>query len=445
MDKQTEFVLRTIEERDIRFIRLWFTDVLGILKSVSIAPAELEAAFDEGIGFDGSAIQGFTRVSEADMIARPDSGTFQVLPWRGETLGVARMFCDIALPDGSPSYADPRWVLKRTLEKAANMGFTFYTHPEIEFYLFKKKFKSGFKPVPIDDVGYFDHAPHGGGQDFRRTAISMLENMGISVEFSHHEGGPGQQEIDLRYADALTTADNIMTFRLVVKEVALEHGMQASFMPKPYAEYPGSGMHTHMSLFEGDRNAFYEPGKELQLSGVGRSFIAGLLRYAPEITAVTNQWVNSYKRLSGGYEAPNYVCWGSNNRSALVRVPMYKPQKGNSARVEYRALDSACNPYLALAMLLAAGLKGIEEDLPLPPGAEDDVWALSPGERRAMGLEPLPTSLNRAIQTMERSELAADTLGEHVFDFFLRNKRAEWQEYAQIVTEFERRKYLPVL
>lgn len=445
MDKQTEFVLRTIEERDIRFVRLWFTDVLGMLKSVAIAPAELEGAFEEGIGFDGSAVQGFARVSESDMIARPDSSTFQVLPWRGETLGVARMFCDIQLPDGSPSYADPRYVLKRTLEKAANMGFTFYTHPEIEFYLFKQKFKSGFRPVPVDDVGYFDHAPHGGGQDFRRTAITMLENMGISVEFSHHEGGPGQQEIDLRYADALTTADNIMTFRLVVKEVALEQGLQASFMPKPFEEFPGSGMHTHMSLFEGDRNAFYEAGKELQLSNVGRSFIAGLLRYAPEITAVTNQWVNSYKRLAGGHEAPSYVCWGSNNRSALVRVPMYKPHKGNSARVEYRALDSACNPYLALAMLLSAGLKGIEEDLPLPPGAEDDVWSLSTGERKAMGLEPLPTSLNRAIQAMERSELAAETLGEHVFDFFLRNKRAEWDEYARIVTEYERKKYLPVL
>jgi len=445
MDKQTEFVLRTMEERDIRFVRLWFTDVLGMLKSVAIAPAELEGAFSEGIGFDGSAIQGFARVSESDMLAQPDPATFQVLPWRGETLGVARMFCDIALPDGSPSYADPRWVLKRTLARAADMGFTFYTHPEIEFFLFKELPGGGRLPVPVDDVGYFDHAPQGGGQDFRRTAITMLESMGISVEFSHHEGAPGQQEIDLRYADALSTADNIMTFRLVVKEVALEQGLYASFMPKPFRDHPGSGMHTHMSLFEGERNAFYEAGAEMQLSKIGRSFIAGLLKYAPEITAVTNQWVNSYKRLAGGDEAPSFICWGHNNRSALVRVPMYKPHKGNSTRIEYRALDSACNPYLALALLLAAGLNGIEENLELPPGAEDDVWSLSPSERRAMGLEPLPTSLNRAIQTMERSELVAETLGEHVFEFFLRNKRAEWEEYSREVTEYERERYLPVL
>ena len=450
MDKQTEFVLRTIEERDIRFVRLWFTDVLGMLKSVAVAPAELEGAFSEGIGFDGSAIQGFARVSEADMLAKPDPATFQPLPWRGDTQAVARMFCDITLPDGSPSYADPRWVLKRTLARAAEMGFTFYTHPEIEFFLFKDRdlehpLLPGQPPVPVDDVGYFDHAPQGGGQDFRRTAITMLEKLGISVEFSHHEGAPGQQEIDLRYADALTTADNIMTFRLVVKEVALEQGLQASFMPKPFTDFAGSGMHTHMSLFEGERNAFYEPGADMQLSKVARSFMAGLLRHAPEITAVTNQWVNSYKRLVAGDEAPSFICWGHNNRSALVRVPMYKPHKGNSTRIEYRALDSACNPYLALALLLAAGLKGIEDGLDLPPGTEDDVWALSSAERRAMGLQPLPTSLNRAIQAMERSELVAETLGEHVFDFFLRNKRAEWDEYARQVTEFERIKYLPVL
>lgn len=445
MDKQTEYVLRTTEERDIRFVRLWFTDVLGMLKSVEIAPAELEGAFTEGIGFDGSAILGFARISESDKLAKPDPSTFQILPWRRETLGVARMFCDIGLPDGSPSFADPRWVLKRTLARAADMGFSFYTHPEIEFYLFKDLPEPGRMPVPVDDVGYFDHAPHGGGQDFRRTAITMLESMGISVEFSHHEAGPGQQEIDLRYADALSTADNIMTFRLVVKEVALEQGIYASFMPKPFSDHPGSGMHTHMSLFEGERNAFYEAGAELQLSKVARSFMAGLLRHAPEITAVTNQWVNSYKRLSGGDEAPAFVCWGHNNRSALLRVPMYKPHKGNSTRIEYRAIDSACNPYLSLALILAAGLKGIEEGLELGPGAEDDVWSLSDAERRAMGLEPLPTSLNRAIQAMERSELVAETLGEHVFDFFLRNKRAEWESYSKRVTEFERSKYLPIL
>lgn len=445
MDKQAEFVLRTVEERDIRFIRLWFTDVLGALKSVAIAPAELEGAFAEGIGFDGSAIEGFARVYESDMLARPDASTFSILPWREEGPGVARMFCDIKMPDGSPSYADPRHVLKRALTKAADMGFTFYTHPEVEFYLFKGEPEPGSEPVPIDRYGYFDNAPNGLAHDFRRQAITMLEAMGISVEFSHHEGGPGQQEIDLRYADALSTADNLMTFRLAIKEVALDQGIFASFMPKPFMQHPGSGMHTHLSLFEGDTNAFYEPGAPHQLSKVARSFLAGLLVHAPEITAVTNQWVNSYKRIAGGAEAPAWVCWGRHNRSALLRVPIYKPNKANSARIEYRALDSAANPYLAFALLLSAGLKGIEEGYELPPEAEDDVWALSEVERNALGMKPLPGSLNQAIIAMESSELVAETLGEHVFDFFLRNKKAEWSEYSQQVTNWELNRYLPSL
>ena len=445
MDKQTEFVLRAMEERDIRFVRLWFTDVLGFLKSVAIAPAELEGALSEGIGFDGSAIQGFARVAESDMVAHPDPSTFQLLPWRGSQGGTARMFCDIALPDGSPSFADPRHVLKRAMKKAADMGFTFYCHPEIEFYLFRQPIIPGEPPIPVDTSGYFDHTTSSAGTDFRRKAITMLEQMGISVEFSHHEGGPGQQEIDLRYADALTTADNIMTFRLVVKEVALEQGVTASFMPKPFRDYPGSGMHTHLSLFEGDRNAFFEAGSELQLSKVARSFMAGILTHAAEITAVTNQWVNSYKRVIGGGEAPAWVCWGHNNRSALLRVPMYKPDKGNSTRVEFRAMDSATNPYLAFALLLGAGLTGIEEGYDLPEGADDDVWSLSNEERRALGMTPLPASLNQAIQAMERSELVAETLGEHVFDFFLRNKRAEWDEYRRQVTGYELDRYLPIL
>jgi glutamine synthetase len=445
MDKQAEFVLRTIEERDIRFVRLWFTDVIGTLKSVAIAPAELEGAFAEGIGFDGSAIEGFARVFESDMLAKPDPATFSLLPWRSEGPGVARLFCDILMPDGAPSYADPRYVLKRTLTKAADLGFTFYTHPEVEFYLFKGAPGPGSAPVPVDSYGYFDNTPHGVAHDFRRQAITLLEQMGISVEFSHHEGGPGQQEIDLRYADALTTADNLMTFRLVVQEVALEQGLYASFMPKPLRDHPGSGMHTHLSLFEGDRNAFFEAGAEFQLSKVARSFIAGLLVHAPEITAVTNQWVNSYKRLAGGAEAPAWICWGHNNRSSLIRVPMYKPTKGNSTRIEFRSLDSATNPYLAFAVLLAAGLKGIEEGYELPRGAEDDVWALTEGERRAMGMKPLPSSLNQAIQAMERSELVAETLGEHVYDFFLRNKQAEWEEYRRQVTQWELDRYLPLL
>ena len=446
MGKQEDFVLRALEERDVRFVRLWFTDVLGFLKSVSVAPAELEGAFEEGIGFDGSAIEGFARVYEADMLAKPDPTTFQILPWRsGEGPSTARMFCDIAMPDGSPSYADPRHVLKRTLSAAADKGFTFYTHPEIEFYLFKDSPVAGSDPIPVDRSGYFDHTAQSRGSDFRREAISMLEAMGISVEFSHHEGGPGQQEIDLRYADALSTADNIMTFRTVVREVALGQGIWASFMPKPFTTHPGSGMHTHVSLFEGDRNAFYEAGSEYQLSKTGRQFIAGVLRHASEISCVTNQWVNSYKRLIGGGEAPSYICWGHNNRSAMIRVPMYKPNKGQSTRIEVRTIDPACNPYLAFAVILAAGMKGIEEELELPREAEDDVWSLTDRERRALGIQPLPKSLYDAIGIAEDSELLAETLGEHVYDFFLRNKRAEWEEYRGQVSVFERDRMLPVI
>ncbi len=445
MGKQEEFVLRALEERDVRFVRLWFTDVLGYLKSVSVAPAELENAFLEGIGFDGSAIEGFARVTEADMLAHPDPSTFQLLPWRGEGPSTARMFCDIFMPDGSPSYADPRFVLKRTLQQAAEKGFTFYTHPEIEFYLFQGRPGAGEEPVPVDRSGYFDHTAQSRGSDFRREAISMLESMGISVEFSHHEGGPGQQEIDLRYADALSTADNIMTFRTVVREVALGQGIWASFMPKPFTTHPGSGMHTHVSLFEGDENAFFEAGAEYQLSKTARHFIAGILRHAPEVTCVTNQWVNSYKRLIGGGEAPSYISWGHNNRSALVRVPMYKPNKGQSTRIELRSIDAACNPYLAYAVVLAAGMKGLEEEYELPREAEDNVWSLNDRERRTLGLEPLPKNLYEAIKIAEDSELLAETLGEHVYEFFLRNKRAEWEEYRGQVSAFERDRMLPVI
>ena len=430
MSKQQEFVLRTIEERNIRFIRLWFTDVLGYLKSVAIAPAELANAFDEGIGFDGSAIEGFARVTESDMLAKPDPATFSILPWRTESPGAARMFCDITMPDGSPSHADPRNVLRRTLNKAAQMGYTCYTHPEIEFFLFKSTPVKGEEPIPVDQGGYFDHTPAVVGHDFRRQAITMLEAMGISVEFSHHEGAPGQQEIDLRYADALSTADNIMTFRHVIKEVALEQGFYASFMPKPFTDHPGSGMHTHVSLFEGEKNAFYDASAEFNLSKVARSFIAGILKHSSEITAVTNQWVNSYKRLQGGGEAPALINWGHNNRSALVRIPMYKPNKENSTRIEFRSPDSACNPYLAYAVMLAAGLKGIEEKYELVDNAAP---------------ESLPANLDEAIAVMEKSELVRQTLGEHVFEYVLRNKRAEWQDYRRQVSAYELDRYLPVL
>lgn len=437
MDKQRDFVLRTIEERGVKFVRLWFTDVAGTLKSVAIAPAEVEGAFAEGLGFDGSAIEGLSRSYEADMLAQPDASTFQILPWRGEINPTARIFCDITTPDGQPAAADPRNVLRRALAKANDLGFSFYIHPEIEFYLLKSSELGPEGPIPVDKAGYFDNVPGGTANDFRRRAVFMLEQLGISVEFSHHEGGPGQNEIDLRYADALTMADNIMTFRTVIKEVAIEQGVYATFMPKPFTEHPGSGMHTHMSLFEGDTNAFYDPSGQYHLSKTGRQFIAGLLRHAPEITAVTNQYVNSYKRLWGGGEAPSFVCWGHNNRSALIRVPLYKPDKGQSSRIEYRAIDSAANPYLAYALLLAAGLKGIENEYELPAETEDNVWDLTDSERRAMGIQPLPQSLDHAIRKLEESELAAETLGEQVFSYVLANKQAEWSAYRAQVTPFE--------
>jgi glutamine synthetase len=433
MERQRDFVLRTIEERGVKFVRLWFTDVAGTLKSVAIAPAEVEGAFAEGLGFDGSAIE-------------PDPSTFQILPWRGEIDPTARMFCDIQTPDGQPAAADPRNVLRRALAKASDRGFSFYIHPEIEFYLLKStQLDAKGEPVPVDNAGYFDNVPGGTAHDFRRRAVSMLEQLGISVEFSHHEGGPGQNEIDLRYADALTMADNIMTFRTVIKEVAIEQGVYATFMPKPFTQHPGSGMHTHMSLFEGDTNAFFDPSSQYHLSKTAKHFIAGLLKHAPEITAVTNQYVNSYKRLWGGGEAPSFVCWGHNNRSALIRVPLYKPDKGNSSRIEYRAIDSAANPYLAYALLLNAGLKGIEEEYPLPAETEDNVWSLNDAERRAMGIQPLPQSLDHAIRKLEESELVAETLGEEVFSYVLANKRREWSEYRSQVTPFELKQNLETL
>lgn len=437
MTDHRRYVLQTIEDKDVRFIRLWFSDVLGRLKSVAIVPAELESAFDEGIGFDGSSVEGFSRVYESDMVLKPDPSTFELLPWRGETDSTGRIFCDINTPEGVPASADSRQVLKRIMEKAAQMGFTFYVHPEIEFYLFKSGELNGQPPVPVDTAGYFDHVNGGTANDFRRAAVQMLEAMGISVEFSHHEGGPGQNEIDLRYADGLTMADHVQTFKTVIKEVAIERGVYASFMPKPLSDEPGNGMHTHMSLFEGDDNAFYEPGARYQLSKIGRQFVAGILKHAPEFCAVTNQYVNSYKRLWTGHEAPSFICWGHRNRSALVRVPQYKSGKSSSARIEYRGMDSSANPYLAYSVLLAAGLKGIEEEYVLPVEAEDDVWQLSNNERRAFGIEPLPSSLSHAVHNMEQSELVAETLGEEVFDFFLKNKREEWSSYRAQVTQFE--------
>lgn len=444
MDGQQQHVLRTLEERRIRYVRLWFTDVLGFLKSVAVAPVELENAFADGIGFDGSAIEGFARVHESDMIAHPDASTFQVLPWTGDDGKEfsARMFCDIQMPDGTPSWADPRHVLRRALSDAAALGFTCYVHPEIEFFLLRDMPEDGSEPEPADRGGFFDQASHDRAPDFRRQAIESLESMGISVEFSHHEGAPGQQEIDLRYADAMTMADNIMSLRYVVKEVARYQGVFASFMPKPFPQYPGSAMHTHFSLFEGETNAFHDPNQPNQMSQVGQSFVAGVLKHAPEITAVCCQSVNSYKRLVMGEEAPTAVSWGQANRSALIRIPNYSLRRSTSQRMEFRLPDSATNPYLMFAVVLAAGLEGIRAGYELPPEAEEDVSYLSAAERRALGYTDLPLSLEAARAVMESSDLVAQALGEHVFEFFLRNKAAEWESYRRQVTFYERQRYL---
>jgi glutamine synthetase len=437
MDKQQEYVLRTVEDRDVRFIRLWFTDVLGFLKSFAITPAELEDAFERGMEFDGSAIEGYARVQEADMVAKPDPGTFQVLPGRGDG-GVARMFCDVLTPEGEPFDGDPRWVLRRNLERTAGRGFTVYVMPELEFFLFG----DAESAKPLDIGSYFDQTALDLSQDFRRIAIAMLERMGISVMQSHHEIAPSQHEIDLREADALTMADNVMSARLVVKEAALEQGLHATFMPKPREGVAGSGMDTHLSLYEGDRNAFYDPGQEANLSKTARSFIAGLLVHAHEYTAVTNQWINSYKRLVPGFDAPTYVGWAQRNRSAMVRVGGYRSDRVD---VEVRSPDPAANPYLAFAVLLAAGIKGIEEEYELPPEAGDNLQEMTAAERRAAGIRSLPVDLHEALTAMERSELVAEALGEHVFEYFLRNKHRDWNSYQRYVSPFERERYLPLL
>jgi len=438
MQQQLDYVLRTVEERGVRFVRLWFTDVLGTLKSFAITPAELEGALEEGMTFDGSAIQGYSRVQESDMLALPDPSTFEIVPWRGEDAPVARMFCDIKHLSGDPFEGDPRHVLKRNLDRAREKGFTFYTAPEMEFFIFE----SADRPEPIDDAGFFDLTELDMVSDLRRQTIVTLEAMGIPVEYSFHELGPSQHEIDLRYTDALSMADNVMTFRQVVKQVAADLGVYATFMPKPIEGAFGSGMHTHLSLFEGDVNAFHDPGDECGLSKVGRSFIAGLLHHAREITAVTNQTVNSYKRLIAGYEAPVHICWARNNESALVRVPTPKRGKESSTRIEFRSPDPACNPYLAFSVMLAAGLEGVEQGYDLPAEATNNIYEMTPEERAAEGIGSLPQSLTEAITVMEDSELVAETLGEHVFDYFIRNKRQEWLDYKAHVSPWELDRYL---
>jgi glutamine synthetase len=440
-ERQREYVLRTVEERGVRMVRLWFTDVLGQLKSFAISPAELENAFDEGMRFDGSSIDGFSRVQESDVLAKPDPNSFELLPRPGDQHDVtARMFCDIVNIDGTPFSGDPRQVLRRNLDRARERGFSFYAAPEMEFFYFADGDPKA-QPRPLDRASYFDLTTADVASDLRQRTIHTLEAMGIPVEYSHHEDAPSQHEIDLRYTDALSMADNIMTFRMVVKEVALEAGVHATFMPKPMTGEQGSGMHTHFSLFEGDTNAFYDPGDELNLSKVARGFIAGLLHHAKAITAVTNQSVNSYKRLVMGFEAPVYIAWARNNRSVIVNIPPLKKGKAENARIEYRAPDSACNPYLAFSVILMAGLKGVEEGLDLPAETATNLYELTDEERMAEGIDHLPYSLSEALELMSSSELVAEALGEHVFEWFLRNKRAEWMDYKTHVTQFELDRY----
>lgn len=438
MNSQQEYVLGAVEDRGVRFIRLWFTDIAGQLKSLIMSPSELEGAFEEGVGFDGSSIEGFSRVSESDTLMLPDPSTFQILPQDKDNpeLRTARMFADIVNPDGSPLAADPRQILRRQVAEAANEGFSCAVSPEVEFYLVTAE---GYPHTltPTDGGGYFDQASHNDVPQLRRHAMRALESMGIATEFSHHETAPGQQEIDLRHADVLTMADSLMTFRYIIKNVALSQGVRATFMPKPFKDYAGSAMHTHFSLFEGETNAFHDPDDEISLSTTAKQFIAGVLEHALEISALTNQWVNSYKRLQFGDEAPTAVTWGISNRSALVRVPVYRLNKEASRRVEIRSIDSGANPYLAYASVLAAGLKGIREEYTLGEPAEDNISMLTRRERRAMGYHDLPMSLDAALKHLEQSEFMAEVLGEHVFEYFLRSKWHEWHEYTAQITDWE--------
>jgi glutamine synthetase len=437
-----DYVVKTAREQGVKFIRLWFTDILGFLKSFALPVEGLEEALDEGVGFDGSSIQGFVRIDESDMIAMPDPSTFSILPWRPKEHGaVARMFCDLYTPDRKPFEGDPRFVLKKNLKKAADMGYIYYVGPELEYFYFKDS-----KSVePLDVGGYFDMDPHDAAMNLRRDTVLALEEMGIAVDKSHHEVAFSQHEIDMRYDDALTMADNVMTYRLVVKQVALQHGVYATFMPKPVFGINGSGMHVHQSLFRGNNNAFFDPKEKFHLSKIGASFLAGLLKYAPEFTAVTSQWVNSYKRLVPGYEAPVYISWAQRNRSDLIRLPQYKVGKEKETRFEIRSPDPAANPYLCFSVLLAAGLAGVEQKLVPPPPVEENVYHMPDKEKKRRRIGQLPGSLWEAIQLTEKSSLVREALGDHVFNAFIENKKVEWDRYRVLVTGYELEKYLPVL
>lgn len=434
-------VLKFVKDNDVAFIQFWFTDVLGQLKSFSVTSQELPLAFAEGMGFDGSSIEGFARIEESDMVAVPDPTSFQLLPWRPREKPVGRMFCDILNPDGTAYAGDPRYVLKRMLQKAREKGFTFYVGPELEYFYFK----SDAAPEIVDRGGYFDVTPLDRGNDLRRQTIFTLQQMGIEVEYSHHEVAPSQHEIDLRYDEALQMADKTQTYRITIKEIARQNGLYATFMPKPLFGENGSGMHTHQSLFHGGKNLFFDATDPYNLSQQAKHYIAGLLHHAREITAVTNQWVNSYKRLVPGYEAPVYISWARRNRSTMIRVPMYKPGKEKATRVELRSPDPACNPYLAFAVMLAAGLAGIEKRYPLPDPVEEDIYQMADEEREARGVRLLPGSLYEAICECEKSALVRETLGKHVFDKLIENKKIEWDRYRIQVNVYEIERYLPML
>jgi glutamine synthetase len=433
-------VLEQCKEHNVKFIRLWFSDIHGMLKGLAIPVEELDNAFDEGMGFDGSSIHGFARIDESDMIARPDPATFAILPWRPAENAVARMFCDIYEPEGAPYKGDPRYVLKKTLEKAKKKGYTFYLGPELEFFYFK----SNKGTETLDQGGYFDY-PLDAAEELRRDTILALEQMGINVEYAHHEVAHSQHEIDLRYAEALEMADTVMTHRITVKEIARKHGVYATFMPKPIYGQNGSGMHTHQSLFKGTKNAFFNAKDKYYLSDIAKKFIAGLLKHVGEITLVLNQWVNSYKRLVTGYEAPVYICWARKNRSSLVRVPLYKPGKERATRIELRSPDPACNPYLAFACMLNAGLTGIKKNYKLPDPIERDVYNITEEERLDLGMDLLPGSLIEAIEVAEKSDILKETLGEHVFNELIKSKKVEWDNYRTKVFPYELDTYLPML
>ena len=441
-EESKQYVLKMAKEHDVKFVRLWFTDILGFLKSFAIPVEQLETALEEGVGFDGSSIEGFVRIDESDMMALPDPLTFQLLPWRPkEHAAEARMFCDILTPSMEPFEGDPRYVLKRNLKRAADLGYIYYVGPELEYFYFKDS--KGTEPLDVG--GYFDMDPHDAANDLRRDTVMTLQEMGIIMDKSHHEVATSQHEIDMQYADALTMADNVMTYRLVVKEIALKYGVYATFMPKPVYGINGSGMHVHQSLFKGSSNAFFDKSNKYYLSKVGLSFLAGLLKYAPEITAVTSQWVNSYKRLVPGWEAPVYLSWAQRNRSDLIRQPVYKPGKEKETRFELRSPDPACNPYLCFSVMLAAGLAGMKEGLEAPPPVEENVYHMTEEERKKRGIGQLPGSLLEAIQLTEKSKLVREALGDHLFNAFVENKKIEWDHYRIQVTDYELERYLPIL